>query len=401
MPPEHKLSTGADNAETLIFDSIDSGYMVATATEQGAGRSGTANYLHGSEVAFWHDLQEQLAALFQIVPDEPGSEIVLESTSMAYGDQWHQFWRKAVAGENGYQAIFMPWMLDPGYRAPLDEDFVLTAEEKELCELHGLTPEQCQWRRQKISQIGSVERFNSEYPITVEDLFQQSSFDSFIPAPDVMRARKEKDAEAYGPLILGVDVARFGPDYTSIAWRQGRCITKIEKRHGLSTMETAGWITELIRTQKPARINIDVGGVGGGVVDRLIEQGYGNVVNPVNFGSKPIVPPGLDEHGKPSGGALNRRGEMYQNLKDALQGRFRLPDLDSLMADLVAPGYRYDSSGKLVLESKVDVKKRLGSSPDEADAVALCFSEPAGSPIPRAMVTNFNRKIEYGAQGYA
>ena len=87
--------------------------MVATATEQGAGRSGTANYLHGSEVAFWHDLQEQLAALFQIVPDEPGSEIVLESTSMAYGDQWHQFWRKAVAGENGYQAIFMPWILIP------------------------------------------------------------------------------------------------------------------------------------------------------------------------------------------------------------------------------------------------------------------------------------------------
>jgi hypothetical protein len=68
---------------------------------------------------------------------------------------------------------------------------------------------------------------------------------------------------------------------------------------------------------------------------------------------------------------------------------------------LTSPGYKYDSSGKLVLEAKEDMRKRGMPSPDEADAVALCFSEPAGSPIPRSIATNFNRKIIYPEMGLA
>jgi len=105
LPPEHKLSVGTDNAESLIFDKIDAGYMVATATTEGVGRSGTANYLHCSEAAFYHDLQEQLSSLFQILPEEPGTEAILESTALAYGDAFHQFYLKAQSGENGYKAI--------------------------------------------------------------------------------------------------------------------------------------------------------------------------------------------------------------------------------------------------------------------------------------------------------
>ena len=92
---------------------------------------------------------------------------------------------------------------------------------------------------------------------------------------------------------------------------------------------------------------------------------------------------------------------MWSNIKTALQGRFSIPDSDSLHADLCSPGYKYDSSGHLVLEAKEDMRKRGMPSPDEADAVALCFSEPAGSPIPRSIATNFNRKIAYGKNGYA
>ena len=401
LPPEHRLSVGTDNAESLIFDKIDSGYQVATATESGAGRSGTANYLQCSEAAHYHDLQEQLSSLFQILPEEPGSESILESTALAYGDTFHQFFLKATAGENGYQAIFIPWMLSREYAMPLDEGFALTSEEKELCELHGLTPEQCAWRRIKVAQMGSVEMFNREYPVDASSAFQASKFDSWIPANLVMKARKDKEAEAYGPLILGVDVARFGPDATAIAWRRGRVITKIEKQRGLDTMQTAGWVAELIRTEKPARVNIDVGGLGAGVVDRLLEQGFGDVIGSINFGSSPVVPPPLDEHGKPSGGALNRRAEMYSNLKKLLEGRFSLPDSDALQSDLCAAGYSFNSSGKLVLESKIDIKKRLGFSPDEGDAVALTCAEPDGSPIPRSMAINFNRKIEYERMGIA
>ena len=71
-------------------------------------------------------------------------------------------------------------------------------------------------------------------------------------------------------------------------------------------------------------------------------------------------------------------------------GRFQLPDDDSLQADLVSTGYKYQSDGKLLLESKQDMRRRGVPSPDLADAVALCFSEPDGSPFPRSK--NFNRE---------
>ena len=61
--------------------------------------------------------------------------------------------------------------------------------------------------------------------------------------------------------------------------------------------------------------------------------------------------------------------------------------------------FEYASDGKLLLEAKDDMKKRGMPSPDEGDAVALCFSEPNGSPIPRNV--GFNRKIEYPDQAYA
>ena len=78
-----------------------------------------------------------------------------------------------------------------------------------------------------------------------------------------------------------------------------------------------------------------------------------------------------------------------------------IPDDDALHADLTSCGYKYDSRGRLVLESKIDMKKRGMPSPDSADAMALTFSEPEGSPIPRSIATNFNRKIEYAATGIA
>jgi hypothetical protein len=91
---------------------------------------------------------------------------------------------------------------------------------------------------------------------------------------------------------------------------------------------------------------------------------------------------------------------MWSNLKTALEGvEFSLLDSESLHADLTEPGYSYTSDGRLQLESKDQMKKRGMPSPDEGDAVALCFSEPEGSPIPRSIATNFNRVIEYPNMG--
>ena len=146
-------------------------------------------------------------------------------------------------------------------------------------------------------------------------------------------------------------------------------------------MQVAGWVQKIIREEKPAKVNIDIGGLGVGVYDRLYETSSNRrIINAVNFGGKPVEPAPLDERGNPAGGPANHRAELWSNLKKALEaGRFCLPDRDSLQADLVSCGYKFTSEGKLLLESKQDMRKRGVPSPDEADAVALTFSEPDGS----------------------
>jgi hypothetical protein len=400
LPDDHKPSLGTSNAEELVFDKLDSGYLVSVATLEGAGRSSTAQLLHASEAAFWVDLQEQLAALMQTVPDIDGSEIVIETTGNQFGDEFHQLWRRAQSGGSEFEAIFLPWSIDPSYRRRLPDGFEMSSEESRLAEQYGLDAEQIMWRRNKISQLGSQDYFAREYPLVPDEAFMASNFDSFITPDIVMAARKETDVEAHGPLLIGVDPAGMGDDSTAIAWRRGHRIEKIERRHRLTTMEIAGWIASIIRTDKPAKVCVDTGGLGVGIYDRLIEENYGHVVSAVNFGSKPIEPPPLDDTGKPSGGPLNRRAEMWLNMRNALQeGRFSIPDDDSLHADLTSCGYKYDSSGRLVLESKQDMRKRGMPSPDSADAMALTFSEPEGSPIPRSIAMNFNRKLEYPNMG--
>src|SRR5262245_36731895 len=352
--------------------------------------------LHASEVAFWPDLPTQMAALMQTVPDIDGTEVILETTACGFND-FHQLWRKAEAGESEFIPIFLPWSMDPGYRRPVDHDFALDVEEEKLAELHGLDNEQIAWRRAKISQLGSPELFPQEYPLHSGEAFISSSFDSFIPAELVLKARKEK-IDPYGELIIGVDPAGIGADRTSIAYRRGHVITKVHSRRGLNTMETVGWLQQIIREDNPVRINLDVGGLGIGIHDRLIEQGHPRrLINAVNFGGKPVEPGPLDETGKPIAGCANRRSEMWSNLKSALLGRLKLPDSDRLQADLVSVGYKFQSDGKLLLESKQDMRRRGMPSPDEGDAVALCFAEPMGSPLPGK---GFNRKISYPGNCY-
>jgi hypothetical protein len=136
------------------------------------------------------------------------------------------------------------------------------------------------------------------------------------------------------------------------------------------------------------------------VTDGIATSEHDNVVTAINFGSKPIEPPPLDDTGRPSGGPLNRRAEMWLNMKNVLQeGRFQIPDDDALHADLTSCGYKYDSAGRLVLESKQDMRKRGMPSLDSADAMALTFSEPEGSAIPGAALVNFRGPIEYAKTG--
>ena len=371
-------STGAANAKELFFDKLDSGYKVGTAGTRGVGRSSTIQLFHGSEVAFWPNAESHAAGVLQAVPDEPGTEVILESTANGIGNFFHQKWRDAENGEGDFIAIFVPWFWQVEYRKALPEGFTPTDEEQEYAGLYGLDWEQVAWRRNKIAELKDAALFKQEYPATAAEAFQMSGHDSFIKPEAIARARKAK-CEASGPLVVGFDPARFGDNACAMAKRRGRNVLSVERRPKLDTMGAVGWLKQVIDGEKPARVFIDVGGLGVGIYDRLVEMGYGETVRAVNFGSAPLEPEPLDEQGnKRGGGPVNRRAEMWSASKEWLDdlGGAAIPDDDGLQADACGPGYKYDSHARLLLEKKEDMRRRGVKSPDGWDAVALTFAEP-------------------------
>jgi len=110
--------SSAPNASELYFDNLDSGYRVGTAGTRGVGRSATLQLFHGSEVAFWPHAETHAAGVLQAVADEPGTEIILESTANGVGNLFHKMWRDAETGANDYIAIFVPWYWHEEYRKP-------------------------------------------------------------------------------------------------------------------------------------------------------------------------------------------------------------------------------------------------------------------------------------------
>jgi hypothetical protein len=384
-------STSAANAKELYFDKLDSGYRVGTAGTKGVGRSSTLQLFHGSEVAFWPYAETHASGILQAISDAPGSESILESTANGIGNFFHRTWRDAEMGRNEFIAVFVPWYWQEEYRKEPAVDFVLDEEERAYAALYGLEDAQMAWRRVKIAELKDPVLFKQEYPATAAEAFQMSGHDSYIPPVLVARARKAP-CEASGPLVIGFDPAWMGGDRHAMAWRRGRRVIKVESRINLDTMQSAGWLKQVIDADKSARVFVDVGGVGAGVYDRMREWGapYSLIVVPVNFGSAPFEPAPLDERGRPSGGPLNRRAEMWMKSKEWLEdpAGAAIPDSDTLQADACGPAYKYDSNTRLQLESKADMRKRDVASPDEWDAVALTFAEPVAP-------ASFRRRLEY------
>ena len=379
-------STGAANAKELYFDKLDSGYKVGTAGSKGVGRSSTIQLFHGSEVAFWPHADTHAAGVLQAVPDADGTEVILESTANGVGNLFHEKWKDAESGIGDFIAIFVPWYWQDEYRKPAT-DFTMTEEEAQYAEAYGLDAEQVAWRRNKIAELKDETLFKQEYPANAAEAFQMSGHDGFIKPADVVRARKAV-LDGIGPLIVGADPARFGNDRFALSWRQGRKVRKVESKAKLDTVAGANWIKQVIDTDRPARVFVDVGGQGAGVYDLLKAWGYAyevgstdarKVVVPIDFAGSPQQAEITLPSGEVRPGPYNRRAEMWMRSRDWLNepGGADIPDLDSLQADACGPGYHYNANSYLLLESKEHMRDvRKLRSPDEWDSVALTFAEP-------------------------
>jgi hypothetical protein len=371
-PEVVRPAVDASNAKELYFGGLDSGYKVGTAGNKSVGRSSTIQLFHGSEVAYWPNAGDHAGGIMQAIPDAPGTKVILESTANGIGNYFHEQWQKAESGESEYIAVFLPWYWQDEYRKQAPKDFTVEEDEAQLKEIYKLDNDQLYWRRTKIAEMGGdLWRFKQDYPCCAAEAFQTSGDDSFIDPQIVMRARNTECAPEYGALLVGVDPAHMGKDRTSIIRRRGRNVYKLEYYSKKDTMQVAGLCTVIIQEEKPAKMFIDVTGIGAGVVDRLREMGFSDIVVPVNSASSP-----LDDSRY-----CNKRAEMWGKTKEFLQDEpCKIPNDDALHADLCAPIIQPpDSKGRLVIEKKENIKRRGLRSPDGADALALTFAYPVAA----------------------
>ena len=355
-------TTKASNVKELDFALRDSGYRVGTAGTRAKGRSQTVQFFHGSEVAFWPNAQDHKAGVMQAVPDEPGTEVWLESTGNGIGNVFHQEWLDAEAGISDFIPVFLPWYIQPEYTRA--DDIELDDEERDYQDRYGLTLHQMAWRRHKLRELGDPSLFAQEYPATPLEAFQASS-ERILISPELCAIASKNDHEGIGPKIFGVDVARFGGDRSAVAYRQGRKLHWIQSWTKLNNMALVGRVKTLIDQWKPDKVFVDSTGMGSGVADRLREMGY-DCVDAV-AGANAL---NQDRY-------VNRRAEMWDAMKEWLRDGDIPPG--ALESDLSGLHYDYDSRGRLKLESKEDAKKRGVMSPDLGDALGFTFYEPVAA----------------------
>ncbi len=214
VPDILKPSTSYSSKRELVFDKLDSSYMVATAGGDGIARGETLTHAHLSELAFWKEsaARDNLNGLLQSIPETAGTEVYIESTANGVTGPFYEMWKGAVDGSNGYIPVFIPWFLDPDYRREVPEGFVRTPEEEKVAAdvlAHykaELSDEQLYWRRVKINQNGS-DLFKQEYPAFPDEAFLTTGRPVFDP-----EFLTKRMSELSGPIErMALELTEFRP----------------------------------------------------------------------------------------------------------------------------------------------------------------------------------------------
>ena len=221
--------------------------------------------------------------------------------------------------------------------------------------------------------------------VRVRGVFPRASSMQFI-GRDLVDDAMTRDMQTYSPhtrtALVGVDVARFGGDESTIYTRLQRDARTYPPKafRELSTMQLAAQVGEHINELKRLGLRVivfvDGGGVGGGVIDRLRQLNH-DVIE-VNFGGKADDPKKY----------ANKSAEMWDRGKAWLPtGYLPVPGseyADQLVTDLTGREYGFNDASQIVLEKKEHMKERGLASPDHADGLLLTFAYPSMETLPPA-----------------
>ena len=222
---------------------------------------------------------------------------------------------------------------------------------------------------------------NDLFRVKVLGMFPKVSEDTLIPMEWVELANKrwiEFQDEGYVTkkhLRLGVDVAGMGRDRSCFVARFDNYVSEIKCHNSRGTadhMEVAGITRSYLMSDKKAKAFIDTIGEGAGVYSRLVEQQCSNVYS-CKF-SEGV----RNKHDVTHCYTFaNMRAYLFWCIRDWLNPKNgfhpALPPDDELMQELTEPHWKFQSDGKIIIESKDEIKKRMKRSPDKMDALANTF----------------------------
>ena len=219
------------------------------------------------------------------------------------------------------------------------------------------------WAAEQIALYGRDDPWVKSY---ILGEFPESGINTLLTLEEVDRAMSRtvpEDSIKYSQKRLGIDVARFGLDSTVIVPRQGLVMFKYVTMRDARTNDIAARVMNAKAKWGSEIEFIDgTGGYGGGVVDALLQAGQ--LPHEIHFSGKPSDPR-----------FFNKRAEMWFDMAEWIKRGGCLYNCSSLKKELVAPTYSF-KNGKFILESKEQLKKRLGFSPDRGDALGLTFALP-------------------------
>ena len=305
MDPMFRPAFKKSNAKEIMFEHNDSGYRLYTAGAPEAGRGTTPTIAHLSEVAFWTHDEKILAGLFQGISQAKGTEVILESTANGVGNAFHRLWKGAVAGENEYIAIFVPWFLMSEYRREIPDKitFERTSEEEVLVTRFNLDNEQLYWRRLKIAE-GGLDKFKQEYPATPEEAFIVSGSNVFnieklsalVPQPILkqmefsfesmmMEEKPRGSIEIFkfptfeDSFVIGADVSLgVGKDYsTAVVMNNKREVCAVYRNNTIDPSQFGDLLFYLGRYYNNALLAVESNSMGIATLNRLTQMGYVNM----------------------------------------------------------------------------------------------------------------------------
>ena len=332
--PEPWSSLGHRTVETDYHMILANGsHITAMEMTPKVGRSFRAKRLLASEIAFWADPLESWQAITG--SGVAGTTMTVESTP-----------------NPGPEGALFETLLDSSEWHRMEQDY------------HGNPAHTPAWKEAKLAELGGDEaRFAQEYECSLD---KASTSQSVIPLQAIRDAMTRGIPEGL-PVVIGVDVARFGDDRSVITIAKGHKVLPQIILRGMDTQQLAKRVYDESLLHHAETINVDVIGVGGGVVDALNEIGAQGV-NGVN-----VAEPAWNNDKY-----ANLKAELWFSLRQRmLDGEISIPDDKDLERELMV-SYKYNLVGKIVIEPKDSVKKVLGRSPDMADSLVLAFAPRMG-----------------------